>query len=456
MSERPWWTTYRQLLLGSDAFVVLWAVVLVPVTTSGQAPWREATTAAVFASAWFAALTAFGSRAPAVLGDGHEEYRRVLAASTTFWGLAAIAAYVLRDAEVRGYLLAAFPTGLAALVLSRWLWRQWVHAHRWSGRMSSRVLLVGDPDRFPQLADQLDTVPCAGFRVVGTWSGEDGGPAADSARSALRSARRLGADTIAVTGDQAAGTDLLRHLSWLLEGTGTQLVVVPAAMAVAEPRIHARPVAGLPVLVIEAPRFTGIARFVKRVVDVSASATALVLLSPVVLALAVAIKVDSAGPVLYRQTRSGRHGREFQVWKFRTMTPGADRLQHELAATNEAGGPLFKMRADPRVTRLGRHLRRWSLDELPQLVNVLMGQMSLVGPRPPLPSELRRYDRDVRRRLLVKPGMTGLWQISGRSDLTWHAGVELDLYYVENWSFTLDLIVLWKTARAVLSCRGAY
>ena len=177
------------------------------------------------------------------------------------------------------------------------------------------------------------------------------------------------------------------------------------------------------------------------------------MLLPLIAFIALAIKLDSRGPVIFRQIRVGRGGQEFGVFKFRTMVVNADALLAELAARNETDGLMFKMRHDPRVTRVGRLLRKWSLDELPQLVNVLLGQMSLVGPRPPLPSEVARYDGDVARRLLVKPGMTGLWQVSGRSDLSWEDGIRLDLYYVENWSLAADLTILWKTFGAVLNGR---
>ncbi|WP_290056354.1 sugar transferase [Amycolatopsis solani] len=453
MVGKPWWRRYRTFLAGSDTLVVGWAVTLVPVIAPGQPPWRDVTAPVVFAVLWSLALVVSGTRDANVLGIGHEEYKRVVSASVTLFGLAAIAAYLLGDPLVRSYLVAAFPVGASGLVCSRWLWRQWLHARRCAGAWSARVFLVGDTAR---VADAFAAAPYTGYAVIGSWHGTADDSPDDTARAIVRAARRLDADTIAVTGGPDAGPDLLRRLGWLLERTPTQLVVVPGVMAVAGPRVRTRPVAGLPLLCIEAPRFTGSARLVKRLFDVVVSALALFALSPALAVIAAAIKLDSRGPVFYRQPRCGRHGKVFRVWKFRTMHPGADRRRAELVTANEADGPLFKIRCDPRVTRLGRHLRRWSADELPQLINVLTGRMSLVGPRPPLPEELRRYERDVRRRLLVTPGMTGLWQISGRSDLGWADGVELDLYYVENWSFTLDLIVLWKTARVVGSGRGAY
>jgi len=241
-----------------------------------------------------------------------------------------------------------------------------------------------------------------------------------------------------------------------LEGTGIDLVLAPALTDVAGPRIHTRPVAGLPLIHVEAPEFRGTRKLIKGFVDRALALVGLILALPVFAIIAIAVKLDSPGPVLFRQVRVGLGGREFNVYKFRTMVVDADKMLASLAEKNETDGLLFKMRNDPRVTRVGRVLRKWSLDELPQLLNVLRGDMSLVGPRPPLPSEVARYNGDVARRLLVKPGMTGLWQVSGRSDLSWEDGIRLDLYYVENWSLAVDLTILWKTIGAVLQRRGAY
>jgi exopolysaccharide biosynthesis polyprenyl glycosylphosphotransferase len=218
-----------------------------------------------------------------------------------------------------------------------------------------------------------------------------------------------------------------------------------------------RPFIGLPLLHVEEPEFAGFKRVVKGAMDRLAAGLAVLLLVPVLGAIAVAVRLDSPGPVLFRQTRIGRGGREFTMLKFRTMVVDAEARRGDLLALNQnADGLLFKMADDPRVTRVGRVLRRFSVDELPQLFNVLSGRMSLVGPRPPLPAEVALYDDSVRRRLLVKPGLTGLWQVSGRSDLTWEESVRLDLRYVENWSLLLDIMILWKTGFAVVRARGAY
>jgi exopolysaccharide biosynthesis polyprenyl glycosylphosphotransferase len=322
------------------------------------------------------------------------------------------------------------------------------------------LLVVGSDPQVQQHSAQLAGRTHLGYHVVAAWTvgpAESGTTdAGEIARSVLRMARRSGADVIAVASCDAIGAGVLRRLGWLLEGTGTQLVVVPELVAIAGPRVHIRPIAGLHLLCIEEPTFTGASLVVKRVFDVAASSAALVALIPLLLVIALGIRLEGPGPVLHRQTRIGRHGKPFRMVKFRTMVPDAECRRSELATTNELDGPLFKIREDPRVTGVGRLLRRYSLDELPQLANVLLGRMSLVGPRPPLPEEVRQYAKETRRRLLVKPGLTGLWQISGRSTLSWTDGVALDLHYVENWSLTTDFVILWKTVRVVATGTGAY
>ncbi|MFC7645746.1 sugar transferase [Streptosporangium lutulentum] len=222
------------------------------------------------------------------------------------------------------------------------------------------------------------------------------------------------------------------------------------------PRINIRPVAGLPLLHVAHPDLDGARQLVKGVFDKVVAALALLALSPFLLVVAALIKSTGPGPVLFRQARVGKGGEEFTVLKFRTMVPDAEQIKRILTELNEGDGVLFKIRNDPRITPLGSWLRRYSIDELPQLFNVVRGDMSLVGPRPPLPEEVARYGTDVRRRLVVKPGLTGLWQVSGRSDLSWEESVRLDLRYVENWSLALDMQILWKTWSAVMRGSGAY
>jgi exopolysaccharide biosynthesis polyprenyl glycosylphosphotransferase len=248
----------------------------------------------------------------------------------------------------------------------------------------------------------------------------------------------------------------LRELAWELEKTGTDLCVAPALLDVAGPRTTIRPVAGLPLLHMDHPEFTGTKQVIKDAFDKIVGLSALALTAPVFLFVTLIIRLDDGGPAFFRQTRVGRDGRDFTVYKFRTMVMDAEKLKTELTASNDHDGVLFKMRKDPRITKVGSWLRRWSLDELPQLVNVVRGDMSLVGPRPALPDEAARYGDYVRRRLVVKPGLTGLWQVNGRSDLSWEESVRLDLRYVENWSLVLDLQILWKTLSAVWRGSGAY
>jgi exopolysaccharide biosynthesis polyprenyl glycosylphosphotransferase len=265
-----------------------------------------------------------------------------------------------------------------------------------------------------------------------------------------------GADTVAVLTCPEMNGFRLREMAWKLEETGTDLYLAPALLDVAGPRTTIRPVAGLPLLHVDHPELSGPKVLLKAAFDRAMAALALILLAPMFAAIAIAIRVDDRGPVFFRQTRVGKDGRTFGVYKFRTMVVDAEQRKAELEALNEGSGVLFKIRQDPRVTRAGNWLRRWSLDELPQLINVVAGDMSLVGPRPALPAEAVRYGEHMRRRLVVKPGITGLWQVSGRSDLPWEEAVRLDLRYVENWSFALDLQILWKTWSAVVRGSGAY
>jgi exopolysaccharide biosynthesis polyprenyl glycosylphosphotransferase len=328
------------------------------------------------------------------------------------------------------------------------------------------VLVVGDASHVLELSHQLRREWYAGYRVVGACIPDsliapeaqhlDGVPVVGSFRNILDAAAAVSADTVAITGSTELTGRRLRRLGWQMEGKGIDLVLAPSLTDVAGPRIHTQPVAGLPLIHVESPEFRGARKWIKGVFDRTAAGLGLLLLSPVLAIIAIAITIDSRGPVIFRQKRVGLGGTEFDVLKFRSMVVDAEAMVARLAAHNESDGLLFKMRSDPRVTRVGTVLRRWSLDELPQLINVVRGEMSLVGPRPPLPTEVAWYDQDVARRLLVKPGMTGLWQVSGRSDLSWEESIRLDLYYVENWSLAADLTILWKTLGAVVGSRGAY
>jgi exopolysaccharide biosynthesis polyprenyl glycosylphosphotransferase len=378
----------------------------------------------------------------------------------------ALASFALRLDVPRGLLFAAVPMCAAGSLAAHFGLRKLLHRSiALDGLAVHRMVVVGTSGEVADLVTHLHRASYAGFRVVAAWTPpHDAGelPAGVrrinvTDRELPAAAADLGADTIALAGEHVLSGVRLRELSWALEGSGVDLVVAPAVTDLAGPRIRVRPVDGLPLLHIERPQLDGGRRLLKEGIDRIGAALLLLALSPLFAAIALAVRLfGGRGPVLFKQTRVGLGGREFTMYKFRTMRWGAEAERAALLAFNQCEGGLFKIREDPRVTPLGRHLRRWSLDELPQIWNVLTGSMSLVGPRPPLGEEVELYEDDARRRLLVKPGLTGLWQVSGRSDLSWSECVRLDLYYIENWSVTFDLLVLCKTVRAVLLGQGAY
>ncbi len=413
---------------------------------------------------WLLALHLEDAYDGRLVGHGVQEYKQVFSASTWLFAILAIVAFAFKLDFARGYVLVAFPAGTFMLLLGRWVARRWLVRQRRRGRLSDRVLLVGDREHVASLVVALGRAPDAGYHVLGacvdnaTAGRVAGVPVLGPESEVLVRAVELEADVVAVSSSAGLGQKGLRSLGWALEGTKIDLVVAPGIMDVAGPRVLTRPVQGLPLIHVEAPVFAGPQLVAKSVFDRLGAVLALVLLSPVLLAVALAVRLEDGGPVLFRQERVGRDGRTFSMLKFRSMAVDAESRLPELVAANEGAGPLFKLRRDPRVTRTGAFIRKYSLDELPQLVNVLRGEMSMVGPRPPLPREVAEYEASTRRRLLVKPGMTGLWQINGRSDLSWDEAVRLDLYYVENWNPVLDLMILWRTIQVVArpEANGAY
>jgi exopolysaccharide biosynthesis polyprenyl glycosylphosphotransferase len=398
------------------------------------------------------------------LSTGAREYQRVLRAGMNMAGGVAIAGYLTRIGIARTFLAVVIPTGALLMVLARYAGRKFVHRLRLRGEWTSSILAVGTSESVRHLAQVASRNPAAGLVVVGACVedvavGEEltsGVPVVGDVAHVADAAARLGVDVVAVAG-AGLGPRRIRELGWALEGTGCALVMAPGLTEVAGPRVHVSPVEGLPLMWVDQPQFTGLRRVVKRAVDVVGAAVLLAVAAPVLLLIALAVRLTSRGPALYVAARTGQDGRPIRVYKFRSMYADADARRADLLVHNESdGGMLFKLRRDPRVTPVGRLIRKFSLDELPQLGNVLGGSMSLVGPRPPLPDEVERYNPHVHRRLLVKPGMTGLWQVSGRSDLSWDETVRLDLYYVENWSLTLDLAIIARTVWAVIRSRGAY
>ncbi|MEG8033986.1 sugar transferase [Sphingomonas sp. LR61] len=359
----------------------------------------------------------------------------------------------------------AFPLGLLFLAVGRKAVRTVLARSRARGQRLQDVLIVGDTEDVRYVGRRIAATPSAGYRVravvtdcepVGATIdlGSASVPVVSGIDDVLALARSEGVSAVVVAGAVRGGHERLRRLGWQLEEHGVELVVSSPLADIAAGRVHERPVDGLPLMHVETPDYRR--RTGKRLLDVVGAGFGLLLLAPVLAVIALVIRLDDRGPVFFRQTRVGRGGAEFSILKFRTMCVDAEARMAALQAANEGAGPLFKMKDDPRVTRVGAFLRKTSLDELPQLWNVLTGSMSLVGPRPALPREVALYQDFADRRLLVTPGITGLWQVSGRSDLDWAEGVRLDLHYVENWSFLHDLVILARTVPSVLRSRGAY
>ncbi|MFD3437071.1 sugar transferase [Streptomyces sp. NPDC058685] len=412
-----------------------------------------------------AALAVNRSWAPAVLGQGAEEFRRLGRSLFTATVVLALGGIALTSRNIKLWIFVAIPAIALVTMTTRYLLRLGLHKQRYEGRCLRPVLAAGSPATVRDLITRTRKFPHLGWRVdaVCTTDGLgidgdqlDGVPVVGLLSDVAGHVRRDGYRVVAVTPDPHWSPDRLQRLAWNLEGSDAEMVVAPVLMEVAGPRLHVDAVLGIPLLRVSMPTFTGGRRAVKGVVDRLAAAVLVMLFAPLMVFVALLVMVDSRGGAVYRQRRVGKDGREFTILKFRTMVSGAHGARAELAGRNEGAGLLFKLRRDPRVTRVGAVLRRYSIDELPQLFNVLTGSMSLVGPRPPLPEECAAYGPDIRRRLLVKPGLTGLWQISGRSDLPWEEAVRLDLRYVEDWSLALDTVILWKTLRAVLHGQGAY
>ncbi len=475
--DKAWQVQASRRLRVADAFVIIWAVVGAYVirfgfepdfVISGQEPnyvWLSIALAVV----WWFMLGAWNSRQSRILGAGPDEYKRVAAASLWLFGLVAIISYSLRIETARGYVGIALPVGLVGLLLARWLLRQHLSVARQKGHSMSRLLLLGGPSAVAHLAASLHRAKHSGYLPVAAYTpGVTGTPSIEpdsglpilghlpDTTSVLAAIEQCNADAVAVSAGVQLHPQTIRHLGWELAARNVGLIMAPALTDIAGPRIHTQQVAGLPLIHVTTPTLEGGQRVAKRLFDILVSGLLILLAALPMLVIAALVKLDSKGPVLFRQDRVGIEGKHFQMLKFRSMVVDAEARLAELQQRNEGSGLLFKIKDDPRITRVGGVLRKYSLDELPQLFNILAGSMSLVGPRPPLPREVEAYEHDVRRRLLVKPGLTGLWQVSGRSNLSWQDSVRLDLYYVENWSLAGDLVIILRTVRAVFRSTGAY
>tara|TARA_Y100000114_G_scaffold96193_2_gene89499 strand:+ start:21313 stop:22704 length:1392 start_codon:yes stop_codon:yes gene_type:complete len=455
---RPWHESYRTRLLISDAVVLVWVVYGTQIVWFGTGNAQLSLlrdlrftavsywlTSAILVALWLLALSLADTRTPGVVGTGMTEYVRVIDSSLVLFGVIAIVAFLFRVDIARGYLLISLPAGILLLLLVRWLWRQWLVAKRRVGKCASGVILIGSPASVAQVGHELQQRRDTGYLVVGACLPPDdheaGIPTTDADIPVLgtfddltRVLADTGADTVLVTSSDALPPEKVKQISWSLEAGRQHLLLAPGIADVAGPRIHTRPVSGLPLVHVETPRFSPGQRFGKRMSDLIVSLVAVVVISPLLGILALAVKLSSPGRVCVRETRIGYHGRPFTMLAFRT-------------AREDDDGTV--------PTALGRWMHRHTLDDLPQLFNVIGGTMSLVGPRPPLPGEVETYTDASLRRFLVKPGITGLSQISGRENLAWEDAVRLDLSYVENWSLIGDVAIVIKSAKAALLGRAA-
>lgn len=474
-----WQRAYHRRLVAVDLVIVLASVALagwiqlsliadLGLSDIKTSPWQYLRVALLMSIVWLFSLAWFQTRAQKLIGQGMAEYRRVINATAVAFGVAAIGFVIMQSQGIRTQLLIALPVGTLGLLAGRWACRRWLVRRRAEGEYLSRALVVGSRRDVAYVADALRDGGSTGYEVVGVVlddvQADDGQLLVDG--RAVRSyngldhaaliAQQLECDAVVVASTQRDDPEYVKRLAWQLEGTAAELVLSSPLADVAGPRMALKPIEGLPLIQVEIPTFEGGRYVTKRLMDILISGVALVGIAVMTPFIALAIKLDTPGPVFFSQDRVGRDGTRFRMFKFRSMTADAAARRTELHTQNEACGPLFKMKSDPRVTRVGAFLRKFSIDELPQFWNVLVGDMSIVGPRPPLPDEVSTYEGSVHRRLYIRPGITGLWQISGRSDLSWDESVQLDLRYVENWSVLYDLKIVLRTPHAVFRSRGAY
>jgi len=468
---RPWHESFRTRLLISDAVVLVWVVYGTQIVWFGTGNAQLSLlrdlrftdvsywiASAILIALWLLALALADTRTPGVVGTGMTEYIRVIDSSLVLFGVIAIVAFLFRVDIARGYLLISLPAGILLLLLVRWMWRQWLVAKRRVGKCASGVILVGSPASVAQVGHELLRRRDTGYVVMGAClppalpPGEQHTldatvdadiPVLGTFDDLTRVLTQTGADTVLVTSSDALPPEKVKQISWSLEAGRQHLLLAPGIADVTGPRIHTRPVSGLPLVHVETPRFSPGQRFGKRMTDLILSLISVVVISPLLGILALAVRLSSPGQVCVRETRIGYHGRPFTMLAFRTTRGRTD--GDEQGEGNEDATEL---------TRVGRWMKRHTLDDLPQLFTVIGGSMSLVGPRPPRPGEVDTYTDAVRRRFLVKPGITGLWQISGRATLSWEDGVRLDLSYVENWSLIGDVTILIKSAKAAILPQG--
>ena len=459
--SKPWQTQLKIKLTIFDLISLLIAITLVfsvrfPEIWRGELnsyETRNLVIAFVVLLGWLFFLWLNGSRDVKILGFGADEYKRLINATLLSFTFIAFISYIFKLEISRAFVLIVFPFGLLTLFITRRFLRKKLLVDRKKGRYLSNVLLI-HTDEIDPVETRLNLAEYAGFKITEKIKKLD---SADlDFKEVLEKATNTNCDQIMIGQTAKVSASDLRKLGWALENTDIDLVVAPAVTEIAGPRLKVSNVEGLPLLHLEQPSFSGGARFTKRFIDIFIAIIGLVVVSPILLIVALFIKTFDSGSVIYKQKRIGKNNKEFIVYKFRTMYEGSHEQREKIMAEMNKDPRLAKNPQDPRVTKPGLFLRRWSIDEIPQLINVLKGEMSIVGPRPPIDEEVNRYEKSEKRRLLVKPGLTGLWQVSGRSELDWEDAVRLDLYYVENWSLTLDLLIILRTAAAVWRGEGAY
>lgn len=451
---------YRLAAATLDAAVCL-ALSTAVLLIGEHSPVRSVQLAALTAAAYVVLVGASRGYHTESVGDGPGEFQAVLRAAGLLIAGLIVVDYVFRLTIPRSVPLVAVPVTAALCWFGRHLQRRRLYRSRQSGTGMMRTIVVGEELSAARVIRDLSASRNHGYRIDGvclpSWGSTgavSGVPVLGAIADVVQIVVDRDADVVLVTGASLSG-EALRRLSWALGRAGAHLVVVPDLVEVSAPRLRVHPTAGLSLLEVEvgAPRRRLVA---KSLLDRVAGTVALLAATPVIALAALAVRIQSPGGSFYSQTRVGLDGRTFTMWKLRTMVADADARRDQLVTANEGAGPLFKMHDDPRITSVGRFLRRYSIDELPQLWNVVRGDMSLVGPRPPLLEEVAAYADPVRRRMHVRPGLTGLWQVSGRSDLSWDDSVRLDLRYVDNWSLVMDIMILWKTTRAIFGGSGAY
>lgn len=478
IETRSWKRSYATRLLVTDVLVIGFSVAISQIVWIGAGEDLRLsqtlgfdlaltyTVVSIFIGLlWLVFIDLYAARDHKNIGAGTIEYKRVADATIRLFGLLAIAAFLLQAELGRGYFLTALPLGLVLLLASRWGWRQWLRRRQREGKYLSRALLIGQRGKSAHVAQTIKRDGSTGIIAVGalTRLGSkskgiiDGVPVVGTYAEVLKVIDEMQIQVVLITGADDLAAEDMRKLGWDLEERNVELIVAPALTDVAGPRIHARPVAGLPLIHVEFPEFEGRKQTAKRLFDIIGSSLILLISSPALIAVALGVKFSSPGPIFYQQERVGLRGEPFGMLKFRSMVQGADdQLASLLDAQGTSDKPLFKVMNDPRITPIGRFIRKYSLDEFPQLINVFLGHMSLVGPRPQRAAEVELYDDAAHRRLFMKPGMSGLWQVSGRSKLSWEDAIRLDLYYVENWSITGDVVILWRTIWAVVAADGAH